>query len=460
MKRRYSILTAMLLVLTIVLSACGTGNTNTGSTDATNTQTDITSATVPETKPTEKVELTMYSSNQSGADYLKVMKETVIGKYQEQHPNITINMTLNIDPTGIEKQQLAAGAGPDIVTLDGPTSLQMFANAGYVLPLDEYISKYGWDKTFQSWALDTCKKDGKLFGLPGGVEGLIVYYNKTMFTDNGWQVPKTYAEFLDLCKKIKDKSIVPFSFGCSDFRQANEWWVSMAYNAVLGNDEFKKFLSGEKNWDDVALKDATQKLVDMWGNGFIYEKSAMVSLDDAKNLFATKKAAMNMSGTWFISEMLAAKPEFEWSTFAMPQWNESGKQMVPMALSTATGVNANSKHPAEAAEFLNWMWGKEVGTEILKLGGDIYALNDFDISLIEGVDAHVTETNNIIEQASKDNNTGYCSWTYWSPNTETFVWNNLEGLYFGQMKIDDFMTKLNKEYEKDKAKGSLFKFSN
>lgn len=456
MKRRNLVLTAVLLLISIMVSACGSSGTSTSKGDS--SQAGNSNAASADAKSTEKVELTWYVGNQNGEDYLNLLKNKVIGEFEKQHPNITINMTLNNDPTGIEKQQLAAGAGPDVVALDGPTSLQLFAGAGYLKPLDEYTSKFGWEKTYQSWALETCKKDGKLYGLPEGREGLVVYYNKKMFADNGWEIPKSYSELTALCQKIKDKGIIPFAFGVSDFRQANEWWVSEAYNLALGNTEFKKYLSGEKDWKDPALKDATQKLVDMWKNGYIYEKSGSISQDDATNLFATGKSAMKMEGTWFITTLLSKKSSIDWGMFAMPAWNDGVTPVIPMALAGANGVNVNSKHPEETAEFLNWYLGAEIGKEQLKVGV-VYPLNNLDPSSDTNVDSHIVEANNLIKEYSDKNNTGYCSWTYWPPNTETFVWNNLEGLYFGQMSIDDFMSKMSKEFEKDKAKGNLFNFS-
>lgn len=458
MKRRLFVIIACLVVFTFLFSACGGAAVTPKDTAKAAETTGIAATAAQEnTKPAEKVELVWYLNNQAGEEFITFVKDFVITKFQEAHPNITINMTLNNDPTGIAKQQLAAGEGPDVIALDGPSSLQMFARAGYVMPLDDYSAKYGWDKIYDSWALDSLKRDGKLYGLPEGKEGLVVYYNKKMFTDNGWKVPTTYTEMLDLCAAIKAKGIIPFSFGCSDFRQANEWWVSQAYNLALGREEFLKYLKGEKNWNDPELKDATQKLVDMWKNEYIYKNSGAITIDDAHNLFMTGKAAMKMEGTWAISQLNSIEGSMDWDLFAMPAWKEGGKAIIPMALGAASGINANSKHPDEVAEFLNWYYGPEVGEGMMKMG-TFYAMTGIKVEDTKDLGPHVADAYSLLDTAMKQGDVGYCAWTYFPPNVETYLWSNIETLYFGKMKIDDFMNNLQKEFEKDKANDSLFNF--
>lgn len=50
---------------------------------------------------------------------------------------------------------------------------------------------------------DIATDSGSLYYLPGPatIRGLV--YNKTLFAEKGWQVPKTYTEFLALCKTIE-----------------------------------------------------------------------------------------------------------------------------------------------------------------------------------------------------------------------------------------------------------------
>jgi raffinose/stachyose/melibiose transport system substrate-binding protein len=309
MRKKYFVLISAVMALMLVLTSCGSGNPSKSS-----------------NKSSEPVTLSFYINNQADTGWIDFMKNDIIGKFQEAHPNIKINMSLTADPTGLAKQQLAAGGGPDIVALDGPSTLQLFASANYLLPLDKYAQQYGWEQRFNEFAYDTEKRDGKLMGVPAAHETTVVYYNKKMFEDNGWRVPQNFNDLVQLSEKIKAKSIIPFAFGSSDFKQANEWWLSLAYNETLGADQFKKVLTGELAWNSPQMVEATQKMVDMWQKGYIYKDSAAITIDDASNLFLTGKAAMKMEGTWLISNLLTKKPSFDWGMFMMPSWKD-GRQI-------------------------------------------------------------------------------------------------------------------------------------
>ena len=57
-------------------------------------------------------------------------------------------------------------------------------------------------------ALDTCVlQDGGLYYLPGPSDVYGVIYNKTMFEENGWQVPHSYSEFVDLIHTIDNSGL-------------------------------------------------------------------------------------------------------------------------------------------------------------------------------------------------------------------------------------------------------------
>jgi ABC-type glycerol-3-phosphate transport system substrate-binding protein len=53
-------------------------------------------------------------------------------------------------------------------------------------------------------AVDSCAEtDGKLYYLPGPSDVYGIVYDKTVFEDNGWKVPTSYSEFIELLNTIK-----------------------------------------------------------------------------------------------------------------------------------------------------------------------------------------------------------------------------------------------------------------
>jgi raffinose/stachyose/melibiose transport system substrate-binding protein len=422
------------------------------------TPTASTPPTVPENSPKEQVEISWYLHNQATPEDRKITEDVIVKNFETAHPDIKIKVVYNADPDTLTKQQLAAGGGPDVIMTDGPSTLKQYAAANYLLPLEDYSKKFGWDQLFEPWAYDTVKHDGKLMGIPGAYETLVVYYNKDMFKANGWNVPANYDELMKLCKAMQDKGIIPFAFGSSDFKTANEWWLSEAYNQTLGADEFKKVLTGESLWNSDLMTEATTKLVDMWQKGYISNKqSAAITIDNATTLFLSKKAAMKMEGTWLLSGLIDKKPGFDWGMFQMPAWRDGVKANFPLALGDATGINKNTKHPDQVAQFLDFLNRPDVIKSMIPRG-QFHPVNGVDVRQITDIDPHVKEAYTLLKSAIDQNGTGYAAWTYWPPAVETYAWGNIESVFYKQTDLKAYLEKCVQEFQKDKTGGKLFKF--
>ena len=98
---------------------------------------------------------------------------------------------------------------PDVVSIWGqPAFLDEVVEAGVLAELNQ--SDYT-DYKFVEGSLDGYTYDGKIYGLPRNTDIMCIFYNEKMFKDNGWEVPKTYDELLELAGKINDKGIVPMA---------------------------------------------------------------------------------------------------------------------------------------------------------------------------------------------------------------------------------------------------------
>ena len=78
--------------------------------------------------------------------------------------------------------------------------------------------KYCIDFTGASWEdlmpearKTSCVYNDKLYGLQiwHNSPEYVMVYNKTLFEENGWEIPSTYAELKDLCAKIAEQGITP-----------------------------------------------------------------------------------------------------------------------------------------------------------------------------------------------------------------------------------------------------------
>ena len=69
------------------------------------------------------------------------------------------------------------------------------------------------DQRHDPLSLDQVSLNGKVYGAEiwdtVASNYFVVNYNKEIFEEQGLSVPKTYAEFKDICLKLKDAGINP-----------------------------------------------------------------------------------------------------------------------------------------------------------------------------------------------------------------------------------------------------------
>jgi multiple sugar transport system substrate-binding protein len=102
--------------------------------------------------------------------------------------------------------QLAGGAGPDIIQMGG--NINDYVKKGVLLPLDAYAGAVINVKVIDPSAIESGTIGGKLYGVSTGVNMPALVYNKTMIEKAGAPLPKvtmTYEEFKAYLVALKAK---------------------------------------------------------------------------------------------------------------------------------------------------------------------------------------------------------------------------------------------------------------
>ena len=138
--------------------------------------------------------------------------------------------------------------------------------------------------------------DGKQYSVPWlTMDSRACFYNKDIFAENGWEVPKTFSEFEELLAKIKEAGITPISQCYEDWSLLFIWEpVMSAYDPeyTRGLDDYTSKADGP------GASGSLQKLVD-WANAGYFGDNwlGVINSDDALLGFTTGNAAMLIGGT-------------------------------------------------------------------------------------------------------------------------------------------------------------------
>lgn len=374
-------LMSAILVLTLMLGACG------GAPAATSPAAPDAAAPAPAPADTqapasgEKVELTMGSWR---ADDVAQMT-ALFAEYTKVNPNVTIKFQ-PINPPDYNatiRLQLEGGTGPDLLFSRSFATGEELYTAGFVADVSDIP---GLQENYSEMARSPwVAADGKNFAIPVAAVSQPVFYNKDIFKANGIAVPTTWDDFIKACDTLKAAGITPIANGLAD-----EWDIleclfsAMIPNYVGGSEERVKYESGEKKLNDEAFVAAYTDVASL--AKYLPDGFEAVGYNDSAALFSTGSAAMFFDGSWSLG--IYDDVTFEWGTFSVPA-RDASKSMVCFHPDMAWTMNAASKHPEEARAFLTWVCSREFTDPVSRaLPTGFFPIINFPMTL---EDAHANE---------------------------------------------------------------------
>jgi multiple sugar transport system substrate-binding protein len=183
------------------------------------------------------------------------------------------------------------GGGPDTSSFK-LTSTPLFSANGLLANLDSYIA--GWkDKDQIEASLYNTMKGASgtknVYVMPWNTQVLYLYYRPSMFKKVGISVPKTYAEFLDACKKLTqdtngDGKTDVYGFGMRGAKGGQEPWGSFIW--ARGG-----------TFDDMTSPQAVQGMqdyIDLFKKGYAPPTAPMDGFNEIIANFKSGKTAMTV----------------------------------------------------------------------------------------------------------------------------------------------------------------------
>ena len=133
----------------------------------------------------------------------------VIDDYNESQDTYSVNA--QYVPFADFKKQLSVGVSadelPDIVILDSPDHAA-YATMGIFADL---TGKFDVSNYYEG-AVDSCTIDGKLYGVPFGINCLGLFYNEDMLNEAGCEVPTTWDELKETAAKLTKGNVTGLAF--------------------------------------------------------------------------------------------------------------------------------------------------------------------------------------------------------------------------------------------------------
>ncbi|WP_046212564.1 ABC transporter substrate-binding protein [Paenibacillus wulumuqiensis] len=352
-KKNGSMTLMMVLLFSVVMSAC---SGNTGTTNSSQTGTEGTGN--PAATTTSGADLIKTAKVPAGSELEKALngeykgkKVTMYGPFvdaDEQKFNASIKAFE--EATGIDiayegskefeatiNVRVNGGNAPDIADFPQPGLLEGFVKSGKVIDVASFMpDDYMKQQYQQSW-LDMAKMAGPdNKDITAGVWARssvksLVWYNKAAFEEAGYTVPKTWDEMMKLTDQIAADGDPAWSVGIES-GAATGWpatdWLEDIMLRTTTPENYDKWVSGELPFTDPIVKNAVTKMSDIWFNeDYVYGgRSSIVTTnfgDAVKPLFTDPpKAWLHRQAGFIVSFFPEGLPADQYDWFPFPSIDE------------------------------------------------------------------------------------------------------------------------------------------
>lgn len=294
-------------------------------------------------------------------------------KYMEEHSNINIEYTmLTVDQfKNTIVTMIKSGEGPDIFPIPVGLTLNTAVEEGWYQPMNEYVTEDFADRFDPlSFAEGVTHIDGDWYTITEVMPTIqcLFFYNKDVLNNAGvTEVPSTYSEFREACKKVTENGNGNVYGLIDGGKQMNRMDVMVrSLTAAAGGKvaATTKVLvdNGVAPYNTEEMKQAMGFIQGLVEDGSIHPDTINISAPEARELFAQGQAAFLCQGMWCIAQWDANYPDLNYGVMAVPVPDGVIDTYVQAGeLSPWIGIYKQSKHPKEAAEYLMALYSEEYG---------------------------------------------------------------------------------------------------
>jgi multiple sugar transport system substrate-binding protein len=293
----------------------------------------------------------------------------------------------------IEQKLLVATAGGNPPDVAGTYTylIPAYAEKGALTDLGPYAQKAGIERDdYVPHFYDLGVHQGKLWALPSTPASIALHWNKRLFKEAGLdpEAPPKTIEDLDAFAEKMTKWEVTLSDGKTEIRSGYLPEIPPAQKRLLQVG----FLPGEPGWwgafwgyffgGQLVSKDGTKQLINSPENIRAYEwvasytkklgidhvqrfRSGFGNFSSPQNPFLSGKVGMVLQGVWMWNFIAQYSPGMQWGAAPFPVPADHPELYgISMAEADALVIPKDSKHTAEAFEFIKFVQSQE-GMEII-----------------------------------------------------------------------------------------------
>ena len=362
MKKLTSLLLASVMVLSM-LAGCG------NKADAPNSEppasnppasqpADDNKEPAPAGKEYDGVNLTMWSMWSSGEPQANVISEAAAALEEKTGAKVNIEFK-GRDVNKVLAASLEAKDNIDIIEDDYKRIGTVYQD--FTMDLTDMAKAAGYEEfSYQCFTDQSIAWCGFLNAITEQPNVGGIFYDKDAFEKAGITAePKTWAEFLDVCQKLKDAGVGPLA-------QDSAYCDFAFYHTLvryLGEDKIEE-LTLNGGWSGTAAEQAAQDIIDLRNSGFLAD-GAPDEFPSSQNKIGFEQAAMVICADYVTAEVNGnTGREINWGLFNYPTVEGGADNGAAYMGANSLAITSYSENGQAAFDFIMFLTTGEMGQKL------------------------------------------------------------------------------------------------
>ena len=395
------------------------------------------------------ITLTVWDQEVRGAQNDAI--EALIGEFEDEHPNITIDrVSQSFDD--LQQQAGLALSGddvPDVMQVNNARSdMGEFVSSGELTDLSGYAEVYEWEDRFPESVLSKTRYsedaetfgEGALWGLPQTGEVVGIFYSEEAFDELGLEPPETWDDLYDIVDQAGSEGERPLVLG-----NIEGWPALHVFGALQSDyvpaDQIVELGMGNAgaDWTSEENLEALEQMESWAEDGAFGDSPNGEDYDAAWESFTRGNGTLLIGGSWLGPDMAQVMDE-DVRFMAPPagtgdQIATTGGTGIPFA------VPSGAENPDAAAAFIDYIVSDEA-MELIADNGGLPVLNAGELAPDSGVNKDIYEAFDTV--STEGVLLPYLD--YATPTFADTAADNLQELIGGQISADEAAENLQEDY--------------
>ncbi len=299
-----------------------------------------------------KIQIELVHYKPEAVDVFEQLEE----EFNSTHDDIRLTISSPNDAMTVLKTRFVREDYPDILGIGGDINYSYFIDSDILADVSDYegLSQINPAYVEILEGLEFVPTDGT-YGVPYVANAAGGLYNRAMFKEHGWEIPKTWEELMTLCEEIQKEGILPFYFGFKDTWTCLAPWNSLAVDLAPA-DVCKQVNAGNATFSE-EYREVAEKMLELIKYG--EEGPFAYGYNDACTAFANGQSAMFAIGSYAIPQIKSVNPDMDIDSFVMPGSSDADGNTLNSGVDLMFAVTEECENKEAAYEVIDFLLADE-----------------------------------------------------------------------------------------------------